>query len=455
MTTRTGLPVPIVSIVDEGLGHSSYVVGLGDGTVLVVDPARFPGQQRRAAAERGWRIAWTADTHSHADYISGSPELAADGAVFLASAGAHLEVEHRPVEAGETVDLAAGVTLRAIATPGHTPDHLAYLLLVDGTPKALFTGGSLMVGAVGRTDLLGDEQREELARAMFRALHAEILTLPDDLAVYPTHGAGSFCSAPSGSARTTTIGTERATNPLLSIDDEDRFVATLLDGLGSFPAYFRQLPEINRRGPRLYSELPALARLDLDTVRRHIDGDAVVVDARPIAEFAAAHVPGSLSVEHRSVFASWFGWLVPIDRPVAFILDQDTDRADLVRQSLAVGHDALLGELDGGIATWTTAGLPVESIPMVTADHMTGTVLDIRQDDEWNAGHLPGAIHVELGDLATATVPAGPLTVMCGHGERAMSGASILSAAGHDDVAVLEGGPADWHTITGTDLETA
>ncbi len=155
------------------------------------------------------------------------------------------------------------------------------------------------------------------------------------------------------------------------------------------------------------------------------------------------------------MFASWFGWLVPLDRPVVFVLDEDTDRADLVRQCLAVGHDALLGELDGGIATWTAAGLPVESIPMVTADHMTGTVLDIRQDDEWNAGHVPGAIHVELGDLATATVPAGPLTVMCGHGERAMSGASILSAAGHDDVAVLAGGPEDWHTVTGTDLETA
>jgi glyoxylase-like metal-dependent hydrolase (beta-lactamase superfamily II)/rhodanese-related sulfurtransferase len=447
--------VEIVAVVDEGLGHSSHVVALGDGSALVVDPARFPDRQRRIAAERGWTIAWTADTHSHADYISGSPELAADGATFLASRGAGLEVTHRPIDPGETVAVAPGIELRAIPTPGHTPDHLAYLLVVDGEAEALFSGGSLMVGGLGRTDLLGDEHREDLARAMFRALRAEILTLPDDLAVYPTHGAGSFCWAPSGSARTTTIGTERATNPLLAIDHEDRFIATLLDGLGSFPTYFRRLPEINRRGPRIYPELPALAQLDLDTVRNHLDAGGALVDARPIANFAAAHVPGSLSVQHRNVFASWFGWLVPLDRAVVFILDHDTDRSDLVRQCLAVGHDDLLGELHGGIDAWAAAGLPIEATPLVSADHMAATVLDIRQQNEWDEGHVPGAIHVELGDLANTSVPDEPVTVMCGHGERAMSGASILQAAGHRDVSVLASRPEDWQAATRTDLETA
>jgi hydroxyacylglutathione hydrolase len=447
--------VEIVAVVDEGLGHSSHVVALGDGFALVVDPARFPDRQRRIAAERGWTIAWTADTHSHADYISGSPELAADGATFLASRGAGLEVTHRPIDPGETVAVAPGIELRALPTPGHTPDHLAYLMVVDGEAEALFSGGSLMVGGLGRTDLLGDEHREDLARAMFRALRAEILTLPDALAVYPTHGAGSFCWAPSGSARTTTIGTERATNPLLAIDDEDRFIATLLDGLGSFPTYFRRLPEINRRGPRIYPELPALAQLDLDTVRNHLDAGAALVDARPIANFAAAHVPGSLSVQHRNVFASWFGWLVPLDRAVVFILDHDTDRSDLVRQCLAVGHDNLLGELHGGIDAWAAAGLPIEATPLVSAGHMAATVLDIRQQNEWDEGHVPGAIHVELGDLANTSVPDEPVTVMCGHGERAMSGASILQAAGHRDVSVLASRPEDWQAATGTDLETA
>lgn len=447
--------VEIVSIVDEGLGHSSYVVGLGDGTALVVDPARFPDRQRAVGAERGWRIAWTADTHSHADYISGSPELAAEGATFLASAGARLEGAHRPIRAGEELPISPRVTVRAIPTPGHTPDHLAYLLLEEGTPAGLFSGGSLMVGAVGRTDLLGDERREDLARDLFRALRTEILTLPDDLPVYPTHGAGSFCSAPAGSSRTTTIGTERADNPLLLIEDEDAFVRALVSELGSFPTYFRQLPEINRRGPRLYPALPDLARLDLDTVQAHLAAGAALVDARPIDAFARSHAARSISIQHRPVFASWLGWLVELDRPVVFILDESIDRADLVRQCLTVGHDTVLGELDSGLDTWTAAGLPVASIPVVDAQALHGTVLDVRQDNEWDAGHLPGAIHVELGDLAQATIPDGPVTVMCGHGERAMTGASLLEAGGHHRVSVLAGGPADWSAATGTPLQIA
>ncbi|MGH9186413.1 MAG: MBL fold metallo-hydrolase [Acidimicrobiales bacterium] len=446
--------IEIEPVVDDGLGHSSYVVGVGDGSALVVDPARFPDRQRQVAAERGWWIAWTADTHSHADYISGSPELAAEGATFLASAGARLAVPHRPVAAGEVVELANGVELHAIATPGHTPDHLAYLLVADGAPKALFSGGSLMVGAVGRTDLLGDEHREDLARDLFRALRAEILTLPHDLPVYPTHGAGSFCSAPAGSSRTSTIGIERLTNPLLGIDDEDEFVMTLVSGLGSFPRYFRLLPEINRRGPRLYPAVPALARLDLETVRGHLAQGVALVDARPIAAFSRAHPRGAISIEHRSVFASWLGWLVALDRPVVFVLDDTTDRVDLMRQCLTIGHDSILGELDGGLATWVDAGLPVGAIPLVDASSMAGTVVDVRQDTEWAAGHVPGAVHVELGSLGDATLVEGRITVMCGHGERAMTGASLLEAAGRRDLSVLVGGPDDWRAATGSDLQT-
>jgi hydroxyacylglutathione hydrolase len=444
--------IDIVPIVDEGLGHSSYVVGLGDNTALVIDPARFPDKQRRVAAERAWQIGWTADTHSHADYVSGSPELAAAGATFLASGGARLQLPHRPVVPDEVVALSERVAIRALATPGHTPDHLSYLLLVDGGPEALFSGGSLMVGALGRTDLLGDEHRDELARALFQALQTEILTLPDDLAVYPTHGAGSFCSAPSGSSRTTTIGNERATNPLLRVDDEDEFVTALLAGLGSFPPYFRQLPEINRRGPRIYPGVPHLARLDLDAVRRHLDDGAALVDARRIETFAREHARGSISIELRSVFASWLGWLVALDRPVVFILDEATDRADLVRQCLTVGHDAILGELDGGLAAWRAAGLAVASIPLVAPGDMAPTVLDIRQDNEWHAGHVPNAIHVELGEVAKVTLADGPVTAMCGHGERAMTAASILEGEGRTDLSVLRGGPGDWHDATGIAL---
>lgn len=444
----------ITSVTDTGLGHTSHVVHLGDGNVLIVDPARFPDRQRHLATERGWRIAWTADTHSHADYLSGSPALAVDGATFLAPARARLEHPHRGVEAGEDLEVADGIMLRAIPTPGHTPDHLAYLLVENGTPVALFSGGALMVGTVGRTDLLGDEHAEHLAAELFRALRDEILTLPDDLAVHPTHGAGSFCSAPSGSPRSTTIGTERATNPLLQIADEHEFVDRLVSSMGSFPTYFRVLPERNRRGPRHYPSVPALPRISPHAAADLVAGGAALVDARPVAAFAEAHPAGAISNALRPVFGSWLGWMVDLDTPVVFVLDDDQDRNELVRQSLTIGHEQLLGEIEGGIDAWADAGLPTASIPLVSPDEMAGTVLDVRQDAEWQTSHVAGALHVELGGIAGASLVDGPVTVMCGHGERAMTAASVLAAGGHRHLMVLDGGPDDWQAATGRILET-
>jgi glyoxylase-like metal-dependent hydrolase (beta-lactamase superfamily II)/rhodanese-related sulfurtransferase len=434
----------IESFVDEGLGHSSYLVDLGDGTALVVDPARIPTAQRTRAAEEGLRIAYTADTHTHADYISGSPDLAADGAVFLAPAAAELEHDHRGLVDSDEITIGR-YRLRAIATPGHTPDHLSHLLLDDGEPAALFSGGSLMVGAVGRTDLLGDECRESLARDLYRALQDRILTLPDDLAVHPTHGAGSFCSAPGGGDRTTTIGRERATNPMLSMSEDD-FVTSLVAGLGSFPAYFRRLPELNRRGLLLHDRIPALDPLRVEEVERLIDSGAVVVDARPVTDFAAGHIPGALSVALRGVFASWLGWLVDPDQPVVVVLDTDQDEADLVRQALAIGHDALAGRLDGGMAAWTASGRRVETTELLGPDDLDRPLVDVRQADEFATGHVPGATNVELGRLRDADLPAGSVVTMCGKTERAMTAASVLARRGHRDVAVLHGGWGAWTT---------
>jgi len=444
----------VVTFVDEGLGHSSYLVDLCDGRALVVDPPRIPDQHVAEARARSLQIAFTADTHSHADYVSGSPELAARGALFLASKGAHLEVEHRDVAAGDEIELRAGLVLRAIATPGHTPDHLAYLLCDNDRPSALFSGGSLMVGTVGRTDLLGPELREDLARQLYRALRDEILTLPDDLAVYPTHGAGSFCSAPGSTERTTTIGRERATNPMLATPNEDRFVDQLLGGLGSFPTYFSRLPEVNRRGPRLYGTAPALDRLSVAKLRQMLADGAVLVDVRPIEDFAAGHIPGALSIELRPVFESWLGWLVEPDRTLVFVLADDQDRSDLVRQCLNVGYEHLGGELDGGMTAWRGADLPEATIETVSPDALGPNVVDVRQRNEYVSGHVPGAVHLELGGLPDATddLPSGPVTMMCGHGERAMTAASILAAHGRTDVSVLAGGPDDWATTTGRAL---
>lgn len=432
----------IASFVNEGLGHSSYLVDLGDGTALMIDPARIPTAQVADAAERGLRIAYTADTHTHADYISGSPDLAARGATFLAPAAAGLDREYHGLADGDIVEVGC-YTLEAIATPGHTPDHLAYLLSDDTDPVALFSGGSLMVGTVGRTDLLGDERREELAHDLHRALRDRILTLPDDLAVYPTHGAGSFCSAPGGGDRTTTIGRERAANPLLSMTEDD-FVEHLLAGLGSFPDYFRRLPSINQHGLPLHDTVPALTPLDLDAVDRLLAAGAVVVDARKVVDFAAGHIPGSVSIELRPVFASWLGWLTEPEQPVVVVLDDDQDETDLVRQALTIGHDNLAGRLTDGVAAWSGAGRSVATIELIEPDAIDRPLLDIRQANEYAAGHVPDALNVELGALPVAPIPVGPVATMCGKTERAMTAASVLERRGHRDVAVLRGGYNAW-----------
>ena len=304
----------IQMFVDEGLGHSSYLIDVGDGTSAILDPPRFPTAHLTAARTQGTTPRWTIDTHSHADYVTGSPSLAADeGSTFLAPAASKLETPHHGVHDEERITLAPGVTMQAIATPGHTPDHHVFLLERGGTPVALFTGGSLMVGAVGRTDLCGPDLAEPLAHDMFHSLR-RLAGLPDDLAVYPTHGAGSFCSPPGGTDRTTTLGRERTTNGLFRLDDEDTFVEQLLAGFGSFPTYFARLPELNRRGPRHYPQLPRLDRLAIDAVDRHVAAGALIVDARPIGEFAAGHVPGSISNALRPVFASWLGWITDLER---------------------------------------------------------------------------------------------------------------------------------------------
>jgi hydroxyacylglutathione hydrolase len=447
-------------VVDEGLGNSSYVVELGGGQALAVDPARDPTPYLELAHSRRLRVAYAVETHLHADFLTGSRELAAaDGAQILAPRASRLGFGHRGMEDGEEASL-GGLTLRALATPGHAPEHLSYLLLDDGRPQAVFSGGALLVGTVARTDLAGPELTEPMARAAHRSLHQRLLTLPDELAVYPTHGAGSFCAAPAEGERTTTIGAERRHNRFLAAPDEDSAVAQLLAGFGSYPSYFLLLRERNRVGPELLgSDWRALPLISTDRVREHLAGGGVLVDARPAAAFAAGHIPETISIALRPQFASWLGWLVDDTQPLVIVLDDDQDRGELARQCRTIGYDHLLGELAGGMAAWRAAALPQARLPFVEAervDDQPGVVLDVRQASEIAEGHLPGAVAVELGALAggqlPAALPAGPVTVMCGHGERAMTAASLLARAGHNDLRAARGGPEDWRRATGQAL---
>jgi hydroxyacylglutathione hydrolase len=443
----------LIPLVDEGLGNSAYLADLGGGRALAVDASRDLRALRRAASRRGLRVAFAADTHLHADFLSGAVQLAADdGATVLAAAAGYRAFPHTALADGDEVDL-GGLRLRALATPGHTDEHLSYLLLDGARELGVFTGGSLIVGSAARTDLLGADRAGGLARAQYRSLR-RLAELPDATAVWPTHGAGSFCSAPPGAARVTTIGAEKAANPLLAAPDEDDFARRLLASLGSYPVYFARLGEVNRRGPGLLAGDAKLAPLTPAALRSQVDRGGWVIDVRPVADFAAGHIPGAVSIPLRDQFATWLGWLVPDDAPLGFVLADGQDPAEVAWQALKIGYENLAGQLDGGMAAWHAAGGAVEKTALVTAGQMDArAVLDVRQAAEYAAGHVPGAVHVELGDLpARAQDAAAGAVVMCGHGERAMTAASLLQRAGHNGLAVLAGGAGDWADATGQPL---
>lgn len=407
--------------------------------------------RRRSVVACGSRSPQT-PTCTPTSSLARSSWAAADGATVLASRAGDREFPHRGLADGDEVDL-GGLRLRTLATPGHTHEHIAFELLDDRQTFGVFTGGSLIVGSAARTDLVSPDRTEELARAQYRSLR-RLAELDDTVAVWPTHGAGSFCSAPPGAERTSTIGTERTTNSLFRAESEDVFVKQLLDSLGSFPPYFLWLGEVNRRGPELVKG-ETLPVLTADEVVRLRDAGAEIVDVRPVRDFADAHVPGSVSIPLRPVFATWLGWLVDAGKPIVVVRNADQDPAEILWQARKVGHDNIVGELAGGFAAWTAIGEPTGSIPVVGVNALEGArVLDIRQHNEYGAAHVPGANHIELGALVdhVRELPDEPLVVMCGHGERAMSAASLLARAGRRDVTVLEGGPEDWAEKTGNAL---
>jgi len=446
----------LIPLVDIGLGNSAYLVDLGDGRALAVDASRDLRALRAAAATRTLSVAFAADTHLHADFLSGALQLARDdGATVLASAAGGRAFEHRGLRDGDEVDL-GGLTLRALSTPGHTDEHLSFLLL-DGTREVgVFTGGSLIVGAAARTDLMGADRTVELARAQFRSLR-RLATLPASTAVWPTHGAGSFCSAPPGARRTSTIGAELASNPLLAAADEDTFATMMTAGLGSYPRYFGRMAAINKRGPALVPATLELPALTAAGTRALVADGALIVDVRPAQAFAAGHIPGALSIPLRDAFATWLGWLVPADVPLVLLAGRDTDLEDAAWQAAKIGYDRIAGYLRGGMAAWTDAGGERRSIERLSADRIADRrVLDVRQADEHRAGHIPGAVPIELGELAARVGQAPPgAVVACAHGERAMTAASLLLRAGRTDLTVLAGGPDDWAKATGRVLHHA
>ena len=409
----------------EGLGHlSTLVVDEVAGVAAVVDPRRDVDVYLDAVRADDLRITHVVETHLHNDYVSGGRDLAAlTGATHLIGAGAELAYEHRPLADGEAFDVGS-IRFRTLATPGHTPEHVSYAV-ADTTradePFLLLTGGSMLVGAVGRTDLLGADTAWPLAAAMYHSLHDVLLRNEDSVMVYPTHGAGSLCSAGTASTSWSTIGFERRHDPLLAPMEIEIFARALLAGQPAFPRYFARMRPLNQAGPRLLGgvvpEIPPLADAALDAA---LSRGALVVDARQPEAHAVAHVPGSLSIPAAASFGTWLGWLVDADRPIVLIVDHAAELDDLSRQALRIGYEGTAGHVAGGFDGWRRAGRPVESGESLAVDDLARAlsaggpdapfVIDVRQLGEYESGHVPGALHIMAADLPSTLerLPARP-----------------------------------------------
>jgi hydroxyacylglutathione hydrolase len=447
--------------VDEGLGNTAHlVISEREGVAALIDPLRDVDRYLEAARAEGVRITHVCETHIHNDFVSGSRELVArNGGRIVASAEAGLEFDYQPVRDGDTFAV-GDVELRVLATPGHTPEHVSYLAQDSPGVPVLFSGGSLLVGAVSRTDLLGHEHATGFAHQLYHSLHEKILRLPDEVVVYPTHGAGSFCTAAPGAERSTTIGQERATNQFLLAQTLEAFAEHLLAAMPSYPAYFNHMRELNRRGARVLGGVPELAPLGPHEVRtRQLRGDAVV-DLRAVAQYAEGHIRGVYHVELRPAFSSWVGWVVPFGTPVILVSETTDVHDEAVRQLIRIGYDDLPGYLEGGMRAWERAGLPVERTPVLSMRQVRDrlerggplVVVDVRQPHEWAAGHIPEAQLLEAGELPDTELrlPKDQLIAThCGHGQRAATGLSIFERRGFHHLAVIDEGIPEWQAAGG------
>jgi hydroxyacylglutathione hydrolase len=431
--------------VTPGLGDNTYLIVSADEAVLI-DPQRDVGRFLAAAQARGAVIRHVLETHVHNDYVSGALEIrAATGGEIGAPAKGGYGFHIRPLAEGDEVKV-GDVRLVAIETPGHTAEHLAYLVYEAGglDPVAVLTGGSLMVGGAGRTDLLGPDLTPELTRAQYRTLH-RLAELPPDAQVLPTHGAGSFCGsgAPVSPDRTSTIRLELGRNRALASPDEASFIRQQLSGLLAYPDYYRAMAPINRAGPGLLRDVAAPAALSAPEVLERRDGGAWIVDGRWRIPFARAHVPGSINAELDDSFGSYVGWVVPFDAPIVLVLpepeDESLDRA--VTQLLRIGYEHVGGYLRGGMDAWRAAGLPVGSYRTAGLEEMcrayrsgmASRILDVRQTTEWDAGHIPESRHVFVGDLPERLeeIPRDEdAWVICATGHRAALASSLLDREG-------------------------
>jgi hydroxyacylglutathione hydrolase len=443
----------------EGLGHQSYFVAEEQsGLAAVIDPRRDVDIYLQAVSRAGARITHVLETHVHNDYVSGGRELAAKtGAKIIASDGDPLVYADQSVREGDR--LAVGeAAFQVLHTPGHTPEHVSYLLYEPGseTPSSLFSGGSMLVGNAGRTDLLGPAHTLNLTRQQYATLRRLLDTLPGQVRVYPTHGAGSFCmSTTSAPARSTTIAQERLVSPAALAKDEEDFISRQTAGYIAYPTYYRYMHDANKYGRAILGAMPVPPSLSAAVVQEQLAKDMRFVDGRSRAAFAREHIPGSYNIELDSQFGTYIGWLLPYNTPLMILVEDEEGHREAVVQLIRIGWEDINGFVDGGISSWKAAALPTEQFELIDVETLYKrwsqrtnlTVIDVRRDDEWNEGHIPGALHLHIGDLPQRLdeVPRNqPVALICRTGHRAEMAASILAATGREVVAVGRGGIPDW-----------
>ena len=457
------MPAPyfIQSFVDTGLGNSAYLIGSHETKKgILIDPLRDVDRYLHAASELGLTLTHVLDTHLHADFISGNREIANQtNALIGASATAQVVFEHQPLDENSVIDLGA-FQIRVMTTPGHTHEHISFLLTEadSKTPAALFSGGALIVGGAARTDLLGHEHTLGLAHDLYHTIHDKLLKLPDEVEVFPTHGAGSFCVAPASKDRTTTIGRERKTNQLAQPMNQEEFIKRALTGLPSYPTYYKYMRPLNQNGVKILGGVPVLKPITPTEVKSLMDEGVLVLDVRHQKAFAAGHIPGSYGIRVDAPLVVWTGWVIPFGSRIILLTESAGDREEAMRQLIRIGYDDVVGYVEGGIEAWAKE-YPVETVSAIGPKELRErlsevTLLDVRMLSEWNEGHIAGAIHFEGGRVAwdELTFPKDkPIAIQCASGNRSIIAISVLKRRGIHNVIQVDGGITKWK-MSGFDI---
>ena len=441
------------------LAQASYMIG-SDGEAAVVDPRRDVDEYIEEARAQGLTIRHVIETHLHADFVSGHRELAErTGAKIYFGARAGAAFEHVAVKEGDEIRMGK-VRLRFLETPGHTPESVSVLVYdfeKSEEPQAVLTGDTLFIGDVGRPDLLGARMSaEELAGQLYDSLHDKLLKLPDAVAVYPAHGAGSLCGRNISSETSSTIGQQRQFNYALRPMAREEFVALVTADLPEAPGYFSRDARLNREGPGSLASLAPPAPLSPDEVERRRAAGALVLDARAAAEYGTGHVAGSLQIGLGGQFASWAGTLVSPESSILLVVEDEAGIAEVQTRLARVGLENVTGYVSGGIRAWDGSGRALARTEQIGVDELRArleegddlAVLDVRRPGEWQAGHIAQAVSMplhELAERAAALDRERPVAAMCAGGYRSSIATSVLERLGFRKIVNIVGGMAAWN----------